>query len=212
MNGLKHSPETKVKMSELRKGEKNSFYGKHHSDDTKEKISKSLKSSEKFKLSLKSVDRSEKISKAMKKRFISEETKKKISESNKGKKRSKEHNKRMSEIMKKLKPLLNYKHSEETKKKIGLIHKGKEVSKKTREKIRKANIGKILPEDTKLKISKSLQTKEIGQYDLNGLLINSWDSAKDASRDLGMSVRKIGYFCRKNNINNKYRLMYKVNL
>lgn len=37
--GWKHSEETKKKMSEQRKGPKNSFYGKHHSDEVKQKMS-----------------------------------------------------------------------------------------------------------------------------------------------------------------------------
>lgn len=36
--GKHHSEETRQKMSESRKGEKHHFYGKHHSEETKEKI------------------------------------------------------------------------------------------------------------------------------------------------------------------------------
>jgi len=39
----KHKEETKLKMSESRKGEQNSFFGKKHSDETKNKLKVSLK-------------------------------------------------------------------------------------------------------------------------------------------------------------------------
>jgi len=59
--GLKHTEETKKKISEANKGEKCYMYGKHHSEDTKRKMSESQKG-----------------------RKHSEETKKKISEAKKG--------------------------------------------------------------------------------------------------------------------------------
>ena len=37
--GKHHSEETKNKMREVKKGEKNPFYGKHHSDETRKKLS-----------------------------------------------------------------------------------------------------------------------------------------------------------------------------
>ena len=41
--GKHHSEETKSKMSEAQKGEKNNFYGKHHSEETKSKMSEAQK-------------------------------------------------------------------------------------------------------------------------------------------------------------------------
>lgn len=41
--GYKHTPEAIKKMSESRKGKRNSFWGKTHSDETKKKQSKSHK-------------------------------------------------------------------------------------------------------------------------------------------------------------------------
>ena len=41
--GKHHTKETKKKMSEMKKHENNPMYGKQHSDETKKKISKALK-------------------------------------------------------------------------------------------------------------------------------------------------------------------------
>lgn len=81
MLGQRHSEETKEKMSNARKGEKNYFYGKQHTEETKRKISKAnsgIKRTEEFKRSV-----SKRVSGKGnpiygKKR--SEETKRKISE------------------------------------------------------------------------------------------------------------------------------------
>lgn len=87
--GVKHLPESKEKMSTKAKeriGNKNAFYGKSHSDETKEKIKKSI-------TGLKHT----------------EDTKQKMSETRKGKKsgrkgktNSAEHNKKASESLKKM--------------------------------------------------------------------------------------------------------------
>ena len=75
------SKEMLLKMSERMSGEKNSFFGKRHSEEAKMKMSKAAKG-----------------------KIISEETKKKISEAKKGKIRTKEHQEKLnrSHIGKKL--------------------------------------------------------------------------------------------------------------
>ncbi|KKK66309.1 hypothetical protein LCGC14_2965410, partial [marine sediment metagenome] len=107
--------------------------GKSLSQETKEKISKTLK--EKYKngslihpmLGKTHTDEVKlKIAESNKTREYSEETKKKISESNKGKKRSNEFKARMAEIQ------LGKKHSDETKKKLSESHKGNFPSDETR--------------------------------------------------------------------------------
>lgn len=77
---------------------------------------------------------------------MSEEQKRKLSDSKKGKKRKS--------------------HSEETKKKISEGNKNKKVSLQTREKLRQANLGKHMKEETKHKIS--LQTSNKRWY-TNGI-------------------------------------------
>ena len=80
-NGLKHTEETKKKMSESRKGENHPLYGKHHTEETKKKISESLKGNKNPNYG----------------KPLSEETKKKLSESHKGKQFTAEHKQKLSE-------------------------------------------------------------------------------------------------------------------
>ena len=87
-DGVIPCEETKKKMSQSRSGEKNHFYGKHHSDESKRKISESnkeLKAGEKNPFYGK--HHSEEVKKKMSEshKNISYETRKKMSESHKGK-------------------------------------------------------------------------------------------------------------------------------
>jgi group I intron endonuclease len=208
MSGLHHSSITKEKISESGRKEKNHFYGKHHTDITKEKISQSLKKSEKFQLSSSNKERRQKISEAMSKRVVSEETKKKLSEAQKGRKKTNEQKEKMREIGNKLKPFLGCKHTEESKRKISQGNKGKIMPQKAKEKLREINTGKKLSDETKQKISKSLE-KKVEQYNINGELLNTWNSSFEAGKILNISFKKVRYYCRKNNIMNKYGLIYK---
>ena len=75
--GKKHSEETKRKISEATKCENNPMYGKHHSEESKKKISEAHKGKHP------SEETRKKLSEA--KKNMSEETKKKLSEAAKGK-------------------------------------------------------------------------------------------------------------------------------
>ena len=109
LTGKHHSLETKRKISEAQKkycGEKHPMYGKHHSEETKQKISianKGRKHTEESK---------QKLSEALKGRVISEEQKKKISETLKNKYRSEKS------------PMYGRKHTEESKRKMSASLKG----------------------------------------------------------------------------------------
>lgn len=72
--GKHHTEETRRKISEATKDENNPFYGKHHSEDTKRKISEATKGKHLSK------ETRRKISEARKGKHLSEETKRKISE------------------------------------------------------------------------------------------------------------------------------------
>ena len=83
--GKHHSDETRRKMSESLKGEKNPFYGKHHSEETRRKMSEAKKGKNTW-------------NKGM---TASIATRRKLSESHKGKKLSEEHRKKIADAAKK---------------------------------------------------------------------------------------------------------------
>jgi len=205
MLGCKHSDDTKKQISQKLKGVNNPFFNKKHSDETKQKISNSLKNSIEWNEKIKSKEHKEKLSRAQKGRKHTEKTKKKISDKNKGKKRSEETRQKMSKIQKELKPFLGKHHTEETKKKISDTHRGKIVSEETRQKMRKNNLGKKLSKETKEKITKKLQKKVILK---KNNIIFVFSNTQEVSIFLNISIKKIQYYCRKKDLNNKYHIMY----
>ena len=113
--------------------------GKHHSDDTRRKLSESHKG-----------------------KTHSEETRRKLSESHKGennpnfgKQFSEETRKKMSEAAKNM--------SDETKRKLSEANKGKQLSDETRRKLSESHKGKKLSEEHRIKISESMKGKNKGK-------------------------------------------------
>lgn len=103
MTGYTLSEETKKKMSDAQKGEKNYMYGKHLSEEAKKKISDSNKGKtpwNKGKTNIYSEEYKKKISEAKKGKHHSEETRKKLSECNKGKHLSEETKRKISDANK----------------------------------------------------------------------------------------------------------------
>jgi hypothetical protein len=101
-SGRVPSEETRRKIGEAHKGEKNHNYGKTFSEEYRRKISESGKG-----------------------RTHSEETKRKMSEARKGKTFSEEHKRKMSEVLKGENHYLYGKtHSEETRRKMSEVRKG----------------------------------------------------------------------------------------
>ena len=135
--GVIVSEETRQKLSEAQKGENNGFFGKKHSEETRQKYRDRTYSEE----------TRHKMSEAKKGKTWSEETTQKITETKKGRPLSEEARRKMSEATKG-KPL-----SEEHKRKIGERHKGKIVSEETGRKISEANTGKTHSEEAKHKMS-----------------------------------------------------------
>ena len=118
--GIKHSEETKKKLSESHKGENNPMYGKNpwnkgktHSEETRKKLSEANKGKNNPNYGRKGEKH------PMYGKNHSEESRKKISETMKGRTFSEEHKKHLSES-RKGKTL-----SEETRKKLSEAHKGK---------------------------------------------------------------------------------------
>ena len=150
-------------------GENNPFYGKHHTEETKKKISDNRKGTK-----------------------LSISTRRKISESNRGKVRS-------DECKNKLRLSgLERKHTEETKMKISENHSdmlgennpmyNKNHSISTRRKISESNRGKVRSEEFKRKVSENnkgkvwinngIRNKFITSYDLQFYLDNGWKKGR----------------------------------
>lgn len=99
--------------------------GKHHSAETRKKMSEAMKGNTNTKGKRHSEEHKKKISEAMKGKKFSEEHKKKMSEAQKGHTLSEEAKKKMSEAHKgKPSPNKGKHHSEETKNKIGAAQIG----------------------------------------------------------------------------------------
>ena len=182
-------------------GEKHHFFGKHHSDESKKKMSESHKGQ----------------IPPNKGKPMSEETKKKISESlkgkpspNKGKHLSEEHKKKLSEAESGEKHHMFGKHlSEETKKKISESlkgkpspNKGKHLSEETKKKISEANKGRKMSEETIEKnriahLGKVSKKKiKVIQFSTDMVFIREWDSATDVEKELGFFKSNIRKCCR----------------
>jgi len=146
VSGLIHSEETKIKMSDAQKGEKNHNYGKTHSEEQKRKLSEAMKGK------THSEEHKRNISEAQKGRTHSEETKRKLSEAHKGKTLSDETKRKLSEVNKgENHHMYGKTHSEETRKKMSESQKGRTCSEETRIKLSEAN--KNPSEETRRKLS-----------------------------------------------------------
>ena len=101
--GRKHTEESKQKMSESHKGDKNYWYGKHLSEETKQKMRKP-----------KSEETKRKLSESHKGKKLSDEHKRKLSEVGKGRKHTEESKQKMSKALKgkskpyQYKPIIQY--------------------------------------------------------------------------------------------------------
>ena len=138
----KHSEETKIKISEARKGKPSWNKGKTgiYSEETRRKLSEARKGKPSWNKG--------------KTGIYSEETRRKLSEAKKGKKFSEEHKRKMSEAKK------GKKLSEEHKRKMSEAKKGKKFSEEHKRKLREANKGKHLSEITKQKMSEAKKGKK----------------------------------------------------
>lgn len=136
--GHKLTPETKQKVSDRMKGENHPMFGKHHTEEARQKMS---------------IGRARRVDKPH-----SEATKKKMSETKKGKIFTEEHKQNIS--IAKTGKILGP-HSEEWNQKIAIGNTGKVLSEETRKKIGDAQRGRPLSEETKKKISSNSASRKI---------------------------------------------------
>lgn len=180
----------KIAKERLMYPENNPMYGKHHSDETKEKIRKMSKgrpSPNKGKNLPE--DQKKRLSDLAKTRKHSEETKRKISEANK--KRT---------------------VSADTRKKLSDSRKGKKLSEETKIKISKAkqgttahNKGKPMSEEQKKKLSESkkgkytraesAKAKIVVQFQKDMTPVKIWACQKDAADNLNICSSSISHCC-----------------
>ena len=183
--------ETRRKLSESRSGEKNPMFGKHHSDETKQKIGKVHKEKHI------SEETKKKLSSALKGRIMSDEHKQKIREASKDRHHSEESKKKMSETKKGLQsgdkhPMFGKHHSEEAKKKMSLARKGKPAH----------NKGVPMSEEQKKKLKNGKTSKKVLQFTLSGEFIREWPSTAECERN-GFDSSFVSSCCR-----GKYKSAY----
>lgn len=167
------SEETRKKISESNKGNKNYMFGKKISEEHRRKLSEAHKGM------TVSDEVKRKISESLKGensymygKHHSEETKRKLSDSHKGKTLSEETKEKISEAVKGDKhPFYGKQHTDETKNKMSASHKGL------------------------LSGAKNPNARKVAQYDLNYNLIKVWDCMTTASKELGISNQNIYNCC-----------------
>ncbi len=175
--------EARIVFSKSISGERHPMYGKHLSEDVKQKISEAHKGNHL------SEEIRKKISKANKN--PSEETRKKMGEANRG------ENNGMYGVNQtgSKNPFYGKHHSEESKHRMSVAKKEKYSGKNH------PMYGKHLSEETKKKISishkgeKNHQARKVAQYDLEGNLIRIWDYIKQAAMELNISRSSISECC-----------------
>jgi group I intron endonuclease len=94
-------------------------------------------------------------------------------------------------------PMYGKRHSDETKQKNREKHLGKTLSEETKKKLSEANIGRIHTDESKQKMSEARRGKnycsiKVYQYNLDGTFIDSFDSCRDAARQLKKGHSAIG--------------------
>lgn len=252
----KHSEETRKKMSDSRKGEKcywygkhrdtttkeklsiackgktsgknNGMYGKHHSDEAKEKLRNAnlgkkhsdeakKKISESNKLNY-TDERRQSISAANKGKKLSDETKKKISDANKGKTHSDETKKLLSEIHKNRyknmtteeREHLGHAFSDEHKQHISNALKGRSLSDEHKKHISDSLKGRILSDETRAKISASNKGRKLPPLSNEAKAIISEKSKESLAivKELYMLHKQSGGTLKWNDFQRQVKMLY----
>lgn len=147
VKGHKLTEEHKRKLGDSHKGQIAWNKGKHHSDETKEKIRLANTGKKR------SDELRRKISLINKGRKRTEEFKENVRARNKGQKASEETKEKLRQASLGNKYSLGYKHTEETRKKMSESHKGKLLTAEHKEKLGNLHRGKIVSEETRKRMS-----------------------------------------------------------
>lgn len=205
MLGYIMSEENRRKQSERVRGENHPFYGKHHSEETRRKLSESHKGQGLGKPLPK--ETREKISRAKSGKnhhfygkYLSDEHKRKLSESLNGEKnprygiRASEETRRKQSEAKRGEKHPNYgKHlSEETREKIRAANTGKHPTEETRRKLVESHLGITPSEETKIKMRNSSPNRKRTMCIETGII---YSSASEAARQTGFSNTSITNAC-----------------
>ena len=187
----KLSEEQKHKLSELLSGENSPWYGKHHTEESKKKMSEKLKErweDEEYK---------QYMSEKLKEKWKDEEFKQRMSKITKERWKDKEFRQSMTGENH---PLYGVPCSEERKRKIGEGNKGKTRTEEQKRKLSELFSGENHPwygkhhtEETKKKMSKSHKNKQMGKdnprataifcYELNDIRLTIKEWAEELSID-----------------------------
>lgn len=124
---------------------------------------------------------------------------------------SKKSKQQLSEKMKgKNNPFYNHIHTEETKKKISEsrknkewdFFKGKHHTEESKRKLRESHLGLY---DN----GKSVLCKKVCQYNLDGILIKTFDSLTNAAKELNVNKGWLSEIIKKNKVYKNYKFTYK---
>ena len=155
--GFIPTAETRANLSKAKRGQNHPFYGKHHSQEHRRKISEGNKGK------VVNQESRQKMSQAKKGHVVSQGHRRKLSEANKGKIPSEEHRRKLSEANSGEKNHNYGKHpSAETRKKLSDAKRGEKnhnygrtPSAETRRKLSQANKGQTVSAEKRLKISQA---------------------------------------------------------
>ena len=180
-------------ISESQKNENNSFYGKHHAEETRERLSKALSGENNPHYGkVCSDDTKMKISESNSGRTVAEETRKKLSMAHSGNNNGmyrKHHSENTKSKMSQVKngkyngnnnPMYGKYHSEDAKEKIRQAKIGKKDSDETRKKKSESKLGAKHPK------SKMVFCVELNQY---------FGSTGEAAREIGVQQAGISRCC-----------------
>jgi len=151
---------SKIKFHHLvsdRCGEKNSFYGKSHNEETKKIISQKNRGNNNFLGKTHTEISKEKIREKSIGRKVSEDTRKKLSQKSKGRKHT-------EETIQKMRSKKLSKKQKEVLREVNKGNKywlGKNHTQETKEKMRNSALGRVVSEETKRKISEKVKNPNI---------------------------------------------------